>query len=90
MSPSRTTYSLANRNFKRRLPCATTVFHVLRGVNRALAGEKSSLAVTMRTQQRPESAFTRRALLPSPGGGLDTPVGSVAEGSLCSRGRLRG
>lgn len=78
------------RNFKRRFPHAGTVFCVLRAVDRALTGQKSTLAVTIRTQHRPESAFTRRALAPSRERGLKEPVGSAAEPSFCSRVSLRG
>ncbi|MCE3005824.1 MAG: tetratricopeptide repeat protein, partial [Rickettsiales bacterium] len=75
---------LANRNFKRHFPRVGTVFPVLLAVNRALPGDQSPLALTIRTRLRAGSPFTRLALAPSRDHGPSASVGSLAEPSSCS------
>ncbi len=79
----------ANRNFKRHFPRVGTVLPVLWAVNRALPGDQSPLALTIRTRLRAGSPFTRLALGPSRDHGPSTSVGSLAEPSSCSPVRLR-
>ena len=76
---------IANRHFKRRFPHAGTVFPVLRAVK---LGQVHPPWREIRPRSDDANAASSRIGVhppPSRNGGLNTPVGSVAEPSLCSQ-----